>query len=163
MVLLVLLFIVLPIAEIYVIIKVGEAIGVLPTIALLIVDGFVGAALARSQGRAAWARFNQALAEGRVPAREVFDGAMIIVGGAFLLAPGFITDVIGLALLLPFSRAIFRGIVARLAKRRVAAPRVILFGGGPAPRQRPRDYDVEGTAREVDEPERELPPGTGGG
>ncbi len=89
--LLVLIFIVLPIAEIYVIIKVGEAIGVLPTIALLILDGFVGAALARSQGRQAWARFNQALAEGRVPGREVFDGAMIIVGGAFLLAPGFIT------------------------------------------------------------------------
>src|SRR5258705_325734 len=66
MLFLVLLFIVLPIAEIYVIIQVGNAIGVLPTIALLIVDGFVGAALARSQGRAAWARFNQAIAEGRI-------------------------------------------------------------------------------------------------
>src|SRR3954452_7250049 len=118
MLFLVLLFIVLPIAEIYVIIKVGEAIGVLPTIALLIVDGFVGAALARSQGRAAWARFNQALAEGRVPARETLDGAMIIVGGAFLLAPGFITDAIGLLLLLPPSRALLRGTIARLARRR---------------------------------------------
>ena len=163
MLLLVLIFIVLPIAEIYVIIQVGNAIGVLPTIALLIVDGFVGAALARSQGRAAWARFNQALAEGRVPAREVVDGAMIIVGGAFLLAPGFITDVIGLALVLPFTRAIFRGIVARLAKRRiiVAGPASIFTAGGPGPGQGPRgrDYDVEGTAREVDEHERELPPG----
>ena len=62
--LLVLIFIVLPIAEIYVIIKVGEAIGVVPTIALLILDSFLGAALLRSQGRAAWARFNEALAEG---------------------------------------------------------------------------------------------------
>jgi UPF0716 protein FxsA len=157
--LLVVLFIVLPIAEIYVIIKVGEAIGVLPTIALLILDGFLGAALARSQGRAAWLRFNQALAEGRIPAREVFDGAMVILGGAFLLAPGFITDVIGLLLLLPPSRAIFRGITARLARRRATiAPGVIFFGRGPSGPRR-REYDVEGTAREVDEPERELPPG----
>jgi UPF0716 protein FxsA len=162
MLLLVLLFIVLPIAEIYVIIRVGEAIGVLPTIALLIVDGFVGAALARSQGRAAWARFNQAIAEGRIPAREVFDGAMIIVGGAFLLAPGFITDVIGLLLVIPFTRAIFRGITARLARRRivVATPGSIFTGGGPGHQDPPApDYDVEGTAREVDETERELPPG----
>ena len=161
MLFLVLLFIVLPIAEIYVIIKVGEAIGVLPTIALLIVDGFVGAALARSQGRAAWARFNRALAEGRVPHREVFDGAMIIVGGAFLLAPGFITDVIGLALVIPFTRAIFRGIVARLARRRivVSSPGAIFTSYEHRREQTPRDYDVEGTAREVPESERELPPG----
>src|ERR671937_2663654 len=106
--LLVALFIVLPIAEIYVIIKVGEAIGVLPTIALLIVDGFLGAALARSQGRAAWRRFNRALAEGRAPTTEVFDGAMVIVGGAFLLAPGFITDGLGLLLLIPPTRALLR-------------------------------------------------------
>jgi UPF0716 protein FxsA len=162
MLFLVLLFIVLPIAEIYVIIKVGEAIGVLPTIALLIVDGFVGAALARSQGRAAWARFNQALAEGRVPAREVFDGAMIILGGAFLLAPGFITDVIGLMLVLPFTRAIFRGITARLARRHivVATPASVFSSRGGAPGSTPpRDYDVEGSAREVPESEQELPPG----
>ena len=161
--LLIVLFIALPVAEIYVIIKVGEAIGVLPTLALLIVDGLLGAALARSQGRAAWLRFNKALAEGRVPAREVFDGAMIIVGGAFLLAPGFITDVIGLLLLLPPSRAVFRGVTSRLARRRVAfAPRIVFFGSGPS-RANPRDYDVEGTAREVEEDERELPPGGPGG
>ena len=65
--LLVLLFIVVPIVEIYVIIQVGEAIGVLPTIALLIADSILGAVLMRSQGRAAWRRFNAALAEGRVP------------------------------------------------------------------------------------------------
>src|SRR5256885_13669362 len=92
MALLVLIFIVLPIAELYVIIKVGEAIGVLPTIALLILDSFLGAALLRSQGRAAWRRLNQALAEGRVPTREVFDGAMVILGGAVLLPPRSLTD-----------------------------------------------------------------------
>ena len=110
---LLLLFLALPIAEIYVIIQVGNAIGVVPTLFLLILDGFAGAALARWQGRAAWERFNRALAAGRVPAKETFDGAMIILGGALLLAPGFITDVIGFALLIPPTRALLRGVVAR--------------------------------------------------
>jgi UPF0716 protein FxsA len=164
---LILIFIVLPIAELYVIIKVGEAIGVLPTIALLIVDSFLGAALLRSQGRAAWGRFNQALAEGRVPAREVFDGAMVILGGAFLITPGFITDVIGLLLLIPPSRAIFRGAVARMARRRAAfTVRTVRWGPGRGSGDRaaaPRDYDYEGTAREVPEAERELPKRGGNG
>ncbi|MGH2950794.1 MAG: FxsA family protein, partial [Solirubrobacterales bacterium] len=107
--LLLILFLGVPIAEIYVIIQVGQAIGILPTLAILILDGFVGAALARSQGRAAWERFSRALAEGRVPARETADGAMIILGGALLLAPGFITDVAGIALLLAPTRALLRG------------------------------------------------------
>ena len=76
-------------------------------------------ALPRSQGRDAWERFNRALAEGRVPAREIFDGAMIILGGAFLLTPGFITDIIGFMLLIPPTRAIVRRLVARLAQRRI--------------------------------------------
>ena len=147
------LFLALPIAEIYVIIQVGDAIGWIPTLALLILDGLAGAALARSQGRTAWERFNLALAEGRVPARETFDGALIIVGGAFLLAPGFITDVVGFALLIPPTRALFRGLVARLARRRVAfawaVPRAAPRAGRPQP---PRGYDYEGTAREVHEP-----------
>src|SRR5215208_7578969 len=102
--LLVLIFIVLPVAEIYVIIKVGEGIGVWPTIGLLILDGFLGAALLRSQGRAAWRRFNETLAAGKIPAREVFDGAMVIFGGALLMTPGFITDIFGLLFLIPPSR-----------------------------------------------------------
>ena len=77
------------------IIQVGEAIGVLPTIALLILDSVVGSWLMRSQGRLAWQRFTAALAEGRPPAREVLDGALVIVGGALQLAPGFVTDVFG--------------------------------------------------------------------
>ena len=132
------LFLALPIAEIYVIIQVGDAIGVVPTLALLILDGFLGAALARSQGRAAWERFNRALTEGRVPARETFDGAMIILGGALLLAPGFITDVIGFALLLPPTRAVFRSVVARLRpspdRLRLGDPAARRPGGaGPRP------------------------------
>jgi UPF0716 protein FxsA len=157
------LFLALPIAEIYVIIQVGGAIGVWPTLALLIIDGFVGAALARSQGRSAWGRFNRALAAGRVPAHETFDGAMIILGGALLLTPGFITDVVGFALLIPPSRNLLRAVVARFARRRVsfgwrvASPPPRPAGG---PQQPPaRGYDYEGTAHEVTEPGNELPEG----
>ena len=168
--LLVLLFIVLPIAELYVIIQVGQEIGVLPTLGLLIADSFLGAVLARSQGRSAWRAFNLALAEGRVPARETFDGAMIILGGALLLTPGFITDVFGFVLLLPPTRALLRGAVARMARRRVAFGWWVTGGderwraqprGAPRERPRPgsgaaRPYDVEGSAREVTEPPPEL-------
>ena len=165
--LLVLLFVVLPLAELYVIIQIGGAIGVLPTLALLVVDSIVGAALARSQGRAAWERFNRALAEGRVPAREVFDGAMIILGGALLLTPGFITDVFGLLLLLPPTRAVVRRTLARsVAGRARFAWRVSPLGGraagpgrrpGPWSEPRARSYDYEGSAREVGSSELEAP------
>ena len=155
--LLLILFVGLPIAELYVIIQVGQAIGLLTTLVILILDGFVGAALARSQGRAAWARFNQALAEGRVPASETFDGAMIIVGGAFLLAPGFITDAIGLLLLLPPTRALLRGAVARMAKRRASFAWTVVGGPRrPGPSPPPRGYDYEGSAREVTDPPEQL-------
>ena len=105
---LVLLFIVVPIVEIYVIIQVGEAIGALWTIALLIADSILGSMLMRSQGRAAWRRFNEAIAGGRIPAREVLDGVLIVFGGALLLTPGFVTDIFGLAFLLPPTRALIR-------------------------------------------------------
>ncbi len=92
---LVLLFIAVPFVELYVILQVGEAIGAVWTILLLAADSVLGAALLRSQGRAVWRRFNQALAEGRMPHREVQDGVLVIFGGAFLITPGFITDVAG--------------------------------------------------------------------
>jgi len=166
--LLVVLFIVVPIAEIYVIIKIGGLIGVLPTIALLILDGFLGAALLRSQGRAVWRRFNEALAAGRIPAREVFDGAMVIFGGALLMTPGFITDVVGLLFLIPPSRAMFRGLVSKLAVGRAAfAVRTVKWGSKAHERYRSRSpgrtYDYEGSAREVDEHEHQLPRPQGDG
>src|SRR5687768_15661351 len=97
--LLIAIFIVVPLIELYVIIQVGGSIGVVPTLFLLLVDSIVGALLWRSQGRAAWVRFNRALAENRMPAKEVFDGVLIVFGGALLLTPGFITDIFGLILL----------------------------------------------------------------
>src|SRR5215213_6008726 len=93
---LLLLFIVVPLVELYVIIQVGQAIGLVPTIFLLLLSAVLGTALLRSQGRAVWRRFNEALAERRVPHREVFDGVLVILGGALLLTPGFVTDILGL-------------------------------------------------------------------
>jgi UPF0716 protein FxsA len=147
--LLVLLFVVVPLAELYVIIQVGQAIGALPTIALLLADSLLGAWLARSQGRAVWRRFQQALAAGRVPAREVLDGALVIAGGALLLAPGFITDVVGALLLIPPSRALARRGIARAARGRLL---VGLAGGGGGGRRGRQDYDVDASAHEIDPP-----------
>jgi UPF0716 protein FxsA len=139
------LFVVVPLVELYVIIQVGQAIGALPTIALLIADSILGWMLLRSQGRAAWRRFNAAIEQARVPGREVVDGVLVIFGGALLLTPGFVTDVLGMLLLLPPTRAIVR----RLLVRRVAW-RVRVSG---PPRRRSRGgWDVDGTATEVDPP-----------
>src|SRR5919197_3978387 len=126
--LLVLLFIVVPIVELFVIIQVGMAIGVLPTIALLIADSILGSVLMRSQGRAAWRRFNRAIAERRMPHREVLDGVLVIFGGALLLTPGFVTDVLGVVLLLPPTRAVVRGLVTRRLLPRIVISR---FGAPP--------------------------------
>src|SRR5215208_6555386 len=115
-----LLFIVVPIAEIYVIIQVGQAIGALWTVLLLVVDSLIGARLLSWQGRRAWLRFQEALAAGRVPHREVIDGVLIVLGGAFLLTPGFITDLLGLVLLVPPTRAVVRrALVASIVRRRL--------------------------------------------
>ena len=158
--LLVLLFIVVPIAEIYVIIQVGQAIGVLWTILLLIADSIIGARLLSWQGRRVWQRFQEALAAGRMPHREVMDGVLIIVGGAFLLAPGFITDALGLVLLIPPTRALVRRLLARtIITRRFRVARVGTWPpGGPPPPEPPRP-----TAYPSPPPEQprlpELPPG----
>src|SRR3712207_1380974 len=112
------LFIVVPLAELYVLWQVGSAIGILPTIALLLLDSILGTVLLKSQGRHAWRRFNEATGSGRIPAREVADGALIILGGALLLTPGFLTDIFGLLLLIPPTRAFFRRTVVGLFARR---------------------------------------------
>jgi UPF0716 protein FxsA len=134
------IFILVPIAELYVILKVGEAIGAPATLAILIADSLLGAWLMRSQGRAVWQRFQATMAAGRLPHRELIDGVLVIFGGAFLITPGFLTDIVGLVLLLPPTRSVVRRYLARRLGRGAVA-------GG---RSRP-DYDVEGSAREYDE------------
>ncbi len=144
---LIFIFIVVPLAELYVIFKVGEAIGVPLTILLLAADSLIGSLLLKSQGRAVWRRFSETMAAGRMPHREVLDGVMVIFGGAFLITPGFITDVIGLFLLLPPTRAIARRLLVR-----VVGGRMWIGMAGAVTRRRGRsDYDVEGTATPVDD------------
>jgi UPF0716 protein FxsA len=154
---LVLLFILVPILELYVIIQVGQEIGALWTVGILVADSILGSLLLRSQGRSAWRRFNAALSAGRPPAREVLDGVLIVFGGALLLTPGFATDIAGLLLLIPPTRAVIRGVlVRRLAKRVVVATPPHPPGGRVPPRRGPGgrssvvDDDIEGTATEVD-------------
>ena len=148
---LVLLFIVVPIAELAVVIQIGQVIGVWWTVALLLADAILGSILMRHQGRAAWRRFNLALEAGRVPAREVLDGALVMFGGLLLLTPGFITDILGLLLLIPPTRVVVRGVLARRLTHRM----VVSMTG----QRRPPDDDViDGTAVDV-ENDRITPPG----
>jgi len=152
------LFIALPLVELYVILKVADSLLGWPlTIALLAADSLLGSWLLRSQGRAVWNRFNEAVRAGRVPHNEVIDGVLVIFGGAFLITPGFITDVIGLFLLVPPTRRVVR----RLARRTIER-RAVVAGAGAASRSRRRpeggrNHDVEGTASEVDWETRRLP------
>src|SRR5829696_5538091 len=153
--LLVAAFIVVPLAELWAILTVGGAIGVGPTILVLLADSVLGALLLRSQGRGAWRRFVGALEAGRLPNREIADGLLIMLGGAFLLTPGFLTDIVGLALLVPPTRALLRRALERGAARRLTATpagvtRTFTWrgrAGGPASDPR-RPFDVEGTASE---------------
>jgi UPF0716 protein FxsA len=138
-----LLFLLVPVAELYVIYKVGDAIGVWQTFLLLALDSVLGSLLLRAQGRSVWRRFNETMAAGRVPHRELIDGVLVIFGGAFLITPGFLTDIVGLVLLIPPTRAVIRRLVARRLGRRVVA------GSG-------EPFDVEGTATDYQEPVRRL-------
>jgi UPF0716 protein FxsA len=146
------LFILVPIAELYVILKVGDAIGAVWTVLILAADSVLGSLLLRSQGRAVWQRFNEALAGGRMPHREVIDGVLVIFGGALLITPGFLTDIVGLLLLVAPTRAVIRRLVAARLGQRIA----VGVAGRAEQRMRGRDYDVEGTATEHEPPPTRL-------
>jgi UPF0716 protein FxsA len=149
---LVVAFIVLPIAELYLIYKVGDSIGILPTLALLAADSVIGSLLLRSQGRAVWRRFQATMQSGRMPHREVQDGVLVIFGGALLITPGFLTDILGLLLLIPPTRAMVRRLVMKALTRR-AVSRVSDRAGRPERGV----WDVEGTASEVEPEHQRLP------
>lgn len=114
-----LVFLVVPIVELAVIIQVGQSIGVLNTIALLLVVSIVGSWLVKREGLGVWRRFRQQMESGRVPGKEVADGMMIMLAGALLISPGFVTDCLGILLLLPPVRAAIRGSILRKLTLRV--------------------------------------------
>jgi UPF0716 protein FxsA len=106
-------FFVVPIVELAVIIKIGAAIGVLNTIGLLILSSIVGAWLMKREGLGVVRRMQIAVAQGRVPGRELVDAFLILFGGALMVAPGFLTDVLGMLLLLPPVRSVVRAVLRR--------------------------------------------------
>ena len=161
---LVVIFILVPLLELYVILQVGDAIGVVPTLAILVADSLLGSFLLKSQGRQVWRRFNEATAAGRVPHSEIIDGVLVIFGGAFLITPGFLTDIVGLLFLLPPSRAAFRRLVRRAIERGTLWGRVGSVAVREGQRRRAArangapGYDVEGMATEVETESRRLDP-----
>jgi len=114
------LFAVIPVIEVYLFIKVGSLIGALPTVALLLSISLAGAWLVRHQGFEILRRIQDELAQGRLPAAELLDGALVLVGGVLLLTPGFFTDVLGLFFLIPFTRALIKKIARLWLQRRLA-------------------------------------------
>jgi len=148
--LLIVLFIIVPIAELALLIQVGSWIGFWPTLALLVLDAVLGSMLMRSQGRLAWRRFNEAIAEGRAPAREALDGVLVIFGGALLLTPGFITDIFGLLFLIPPTRVLVRRLIVRRATLRV-------MGVATPPARNGRPQDVDGTAIDIEPDQLDRP------
>jgi UPF0716 protein FxsA len=128
--LLALLFIVLPVVEIFVLIQIGQVIGAWWTILLLIADGILGSWLMKREGTRALRALQQALDARRMPARELADGALILVGGTLLLTPGFVSDIAGLICVLPFTRPLVRGALVRFLTRRFLAPGTATVAGG---------------------------------
>lgn len=126
------LFIVVPLIEIYVLIQVGQVIGPWWTIALLIADSLLGTWLIKREGARAWRALRSALDSGRMPARELADGGLILIGGTLMLTPGFVTDLFGILLILPFTRPFFRRLLTQ-----VVVSRVVVVGPGNARRPGP--------------------------
>ena len=114
-----LLFTLVPLIEIWVLIELGGVIGTAPTILLIASTGFFGVFLAKYQGIAVLYKMQTDMQAGVMPAEPLFDGACILVGGAFLLTPGLITDVLGFSLLLPFTRVLYKKAAQKYFSRRM--------------------------------------------
>lgn len=113
------LFVVVPLLEIYVLIQVGQVIGAWWTVVLLVLDSLFGSWLIKREGGRAWQALRVALETGRMPARELADGALILVGGTLMLSPGFVTDAVGIVLILPFTRPLARRLLTQVVSRRL--------------------------------------------
>ena len=131
--LLVTAFVVVPLVEIYVLIQVGQVIGVWWTLLLLVADSIYGGWLIRHEGGRAWQALTNALNSGQMPAKELADGALILVGGTLMLSPGFVTDALGIVLILPITRPVARRLLTRVVSKR-------LMAGWVDVRQGPRAY-----------------------
>jgi len=144
-----LLFVLVPLVELMLLVQMGRWIGLLPTVALVVLTGILGAALARLQGLATLIRFRQAVAEGRLPHREIVEGILILIAGAVLLTPGLLTDATGFLLLVPpVRRLAAKRIEGWLQRRGTVVVTGRPEGGGP--RSRPDDFGGRG---DLDDPD----------
>ena len=116
---LVLLFVITPLVELALLVYLGTIIGVWYTILIVVITGIIGAYLARSQGMAAIYRIRSSVERGEIPSNELFDGALILVGGLLLLTPGIVTDTLGFMLLIPQTRRVMRVWLLGLIRRRI--------------------------------------------
>ena len=112
-------FVLVPLVEIWAILQVGRIVGPWWTIVLLVLDSLVGAWLIKREGGRAWQALRQALQNGRMPARELADGALILIGGTLMLSPGFVLDLAGVLLILPFTRPVARRLLTSVVERRL--------------------------------------------
>jgi UPF0716 protein FxsA len=131
-------------AELYVAVQVAHAIGVGYMLLLIVVSWPLGGWALRSQGRAAWRRLSAVVSAGRSPGREVLDGALVLIGGVLLILPGFLSDLVGICALLPPTRALLRGRLARHLHGRFVTRAARRAGVS-------RSYDVDSTATDVDQ------------
>lgn len=113
------LFTIIPIVELYLLIKIGGMIGALNTVLIILFTAVIGAYLAKTQGFRVIRKINQALNEGRLPARELLDGMVVLLGGFTLLTPGFLTDFIGLSMLFPPTRILYIKLAVRIIQNKI--------------------------------------------
>lgn len=122
-VILFLLFVIVPVIELYTIIRMSGYIGFLNTLILMFVVAVLGSWLVKREGLRVWRRFNESIAAGIVPTRDIVDGVLILGAGALLLTPGFLSDIFGLLMLFPPSRVVFRGLLMRKSRRNIVVIR----------------------------------------
>lgn len=140
---LLLLFILVPLAELYLFIVLGKRIGLVETLIIVVATGALGAWLTRWQGTKALDRFRQASAEGRLPHQEVLDGLLILLAGAVLLTPGFLTDTVGFLMLVPPVRSLVRQQLAKYLQSRLSIITPAGVSQPPSPHAQGDVIDVE--------------------
>ncbi len=137
-----LVFLIVPFIEIYLLLQIGGIVGIFPTIALVVLTAVIGASLLRQQGIATWQRFQENLQRGEIPAYEMVEGPILLVGGALLLTPGFFTDVIGFACLIPPMR--------KKIAQYIIEKRLVSAGVAPKYKEKSQPDVLEGEFRKED-------------
>lgn len=146
-----LLFTLIPLAELFLLLRIGSYAGFWPTLAMVIAMGFVGAWLARSEGRRVMRGWGDALARGQVPEQGLLDGLLVVIAGVLLVTPGVLTDFFAILLLVPFTRAFVRNRIRRWIERRISDGSIRVVAGFPSARTARPEGTVQGRVIESDE------------